>query len=140
MENNTNKNEKTFDKAFAMAWNEHQGGYSQNLAKKFLKFIKLQDLNVNTVLDVCCGSANFLSEMKANGKMCTGTEILDTYVEYNSKLQNLIGLDKNKNPSGNFYQFTVTNAKKIPVGEVTFVFPDAIDTSKITIDYNYVYY
>jgi 2-polyprenyl-3-methyl-5-hydroxy-6-metoxy-1,4-benzoquinol methylase len=97
MENNTNNSEKAFDKAFAMAWNEHQGGYSQNLAKKVLKFIKLQDLNVNTVLDVCCGSANFLSEMKANGKMCTGTEILDSYVEYN----------KNKYPNMSFFR---TNA------------------------------
>lgn len=80
MEQNTEKN---FDKAFAVAWNENQGSYSQNLAKKVLKFIKLQDLNVDTVLDVCCGSANFLAEMRANGKECTGTEILDSYVEYN---------------------------------------------------------
>ena len=83
-------NVKNFDKAFAMAWNEHQGSYSQNLAKKVLNFIKLQDLKVNTVLDVCCGSANFLNEMKQNGKMCTGTEILYTYVEYNkSKYTNI---------------------------------------------------
>lgn len=75
--------ENSFDKAFAMAWNENQGSYSQNLAKKILKFIKLQDLKVETVLDICCGSANFLSEMSANGKICTGTEILDSYVEYN---------------------------------------------------------
>lgn len=86
--------EKNFDKAFAMAWNEHQGNYSENLAKKVLKFIKLQGLNVNTVLDVCCGSANFLNEMKKNGKMCTGTEILDTYVAYN----------KSKYPNINFFR------------------------------------
>jgi hypothetical protein len=64
----------------------------------------------------------------------------DAYVEYNSKLQNLIGLDKNKKPSGNFYQFTETNTKKIPVGAVGFIFPSDTDTSKITIEYNYVYY
>ena len=90
-------NEKSFDKAFAIAWNENQGSYSQNLAKKVLKFIKLQDLKVDTVLDICCGSANFLSEMKANGKMCTGTEILDSYVEYNkSKFPNMHFLRTNK--------------------------------------------
>lgn len=87
MENN---NETSFDKAFAMAWNENQGSYSQNLAKKILKFIKLQELKVNTVLDICCGSANFLQEMMLNGKKCTGTEILDSYVEYNkSKFPNM---------------------------------------------------
>ena len=75
--------ENNFSKAFAIAWNENQGTYSQNLAKKILKFIKLQDLKVNSVLDICCGSANFLEEMKNNGKRCTGTEILDTYIEYN---------------------------------------------------------
>lgn len=73
----------SFDKAFAMAWNENQGGYSQNLAKKLLKFIKLQDLKVESVLDICCGSANFLNEMHNSGKTCVGTEILDSYVEYN---------------------------------------------------------
>lgn len=83
-------NENNFDKAFAMAWNENQGSYSQNLAKKILKFIKLQDLKVETVLDICCGSGNFLNEMSANGKTCTGTEILDSYVEYNkSKFPNI---------------------------------------------------
>lgn len=83
-------NESNFDKAFAIAWNENQGSYSQNLAKKVLKFIKLQDLKVETVLDVCCGSANFLNEMALNGKECTGTEILDSYVEYNkSKFPNM---------------------------------------------------
>ena len=90
-------NEKNFDKAFAIAWNENQGNYSQNLAKKVLKFIKLQDLKVDTVLDICCGSANFLNEMKANGKMCTGTEILDSYVEYNkSKYPNIHFLRTNQ--------------------------------------------
>ena len=79
---NINK-ESNFDKAFAIAWNENQGTYSQNLAKKILKFIKLQDLKVQSVLDICCGSANFLSEIKSNGMSCTGTEILDSYVEYN---------------------------------------------------------
>ncbi len=84
------KTENNFDKAFAIAWNENQGSYSQNLAKKVLKFIKLQDLKVDTVLDICCGSANFLCEMQDNGKTCTGTEILDSYVEYNkSKFPNI---------------------------------------------------
>ena len=86
---NINK-ESNFDKAFAIAWNENQGTYSQNLAKKILKFIKLQDLKVQSVLDICCGSANFLNEMKSNGMSCTGTEILDSYVEYNkSKYPNM---------------------------------------------------
>lgn len=84
----------TFEKAFAMAWNENQGSYSQNLAKKLLKFIKLQDLKVESVLDICCGSANFLSEMHASGKTCVGTEILDSYVEYN----------KSKFPDIEFYK------------------------------------
>ena len=84
--------EKNFDKAFAIAWSENQGSYSEDIAKKTLNFIKLQGLKVNTVLDICCGSANFLKEMKNNGKDCTGTEILDSYVEY----------DKSKYPNINF--------------------------------------
>lgn len=75
--------DSNFSKAFAIAWNENQGGYSETIAKKTLSFAKNQGLKINTVLDICCGSANFLREMQAAGKTCTGTEILDSYVEYN---------------------------------------------------------
>lgn len=75
--------DSNFSKAFAVAWNENQGSYSENIAKKTLAFAKNQNLKINSVLDICCGSANFLREMKARGKVCTGTEILDSYIEYN---------------------------------------------------------
>ncbi len=68
---------------YALAWNENQGSYSSTIAKKTLAFAANQGLKINTVLDICCGSANFLNEMNANGKICTGTEILDSYVEFN---------------------------------------------------------
>ena len=74
--------DKNFDTAFAIAWSENQGGYSEDIAKQTIKFAKLQGLKVDTVLDICCGSANFLAEMAMHGKKCTGTEILDSYVEY----------------------------------------------------------
>ena len=86
--------EKNFDKAFAIAWSENQGSYSEDIAKKTLNFLKLQGLKVNTVLDVCCGSANFLSIMSSHGKECTGTEILDSYIEY----------DKSKYPNITFHK------------------------------------
>ncbi len=82
--------ENNFDKAFAIAWSENQGNYSEDIAKKTLNFLKLQGLNANSVLDICCGSGNFLYEMSKNGKQCTGTEILDSYVAYDqSKYPNI---------------------------------------------------
>ena len=75
--------EQNFNKAFAIAWSENQGGYSENIAKKTINFVKVQGLKINSVLDVCCGSANFLKVMSDYGKKCTGTEILDSYIEYN---------------------------------------------------------
>ena len=76
--------EKNFDKAFAIAWSENQGSYSEDIAKKTLNFVKLQGLRVNSVPDICCGSANFLAEMRVHGKKCTGTEILDSYMFFKS--------------------------------------------------------
>ncbi|MBQ8451982.1 MAG: class I SAM-dependent methyltransferase [Clostridia bacterium] len=73
------------DKSFAIAWNENQGGYSEGIAKKVLTFAKNQGLKINTVLDIYCGSGNFLSIMEENGKTCTGTEVLDSYIEYNKQ-------------------------------------------------------
>lgn len=75
--------DSNFSKAFAIAWSENQGGYSETIAKKTLNFAKTQGLKINTVLDICCGSGNFLHEMHLSGKKCTGTEILDSYIEYN---------------------------------------------------------
>ena len=95
--------EENLTKSYADAWNENQGGYSESLAKKIYNFIKLQKLNVNSVLDVCCGSANFLSELQRYGIACTGTEILDSYIEYNKekfpnmrfiKSENILDFDK----------------------------------------------
>ena len=77
--------DSNFNKAFAIAWNENQGSYSETIAKKTLNFTKTQGLKINTVLDICCGSGNFLHEMHLNGKKCTGTEILDSYIEYNKQ-------------------------------------------------------
>lgn len=71
--------------SYAMAWSENQGSYSTSIAKKTLNFANNQGLKIKTVLDICCGSANFLEEMSENGKICTGTEILDSYVEYDKK-------------------------------------------------------
>lgn len=81
-----------FNEAFAVAWSENQGSYSATLARKILNFIKLQNLKVKSVLDICCGSANFLEYLKSNGLECTGTEFLDSYIEY----------DKNKFPDIKF--------------------------------------
>ncbi len=86
--------EKNFSKAFAIAWSENQGSYSSDIAKKTINFLKLQGLKAKTVLDICCGSADFLSEMSNNGFDCTGTEILDSYIEYN----------KSKYPKIKFYK------------------------------------
>ena len=77
-----NINDSNFSEAFAIAWSENQGNYSATLAQKVLNFITLPNLKVKTVLDVCCGSANFLEYMRDNGLDCTGTEFLDSYIQY----------------------------------------------------------
>lgn len=77
--------EEKLTKSYADAWNENQGSYSQGLAKKIYNFIKLQKLNINSALDVLCGSGNFLDELQRYGIACTGTEILDSYIEYNKE-------------------------------------------------------
>ncbi len=90
-------------KAYADAWNINQGNYSESLAKKLAAFIKLQKLDISSALDICCGSANFLNELQRYGIACTGTEILDSYINYNTekypnirfiKTENILDFDK----------------------------------------------
>ena len=59
--------EEKLTKSYADAWSENQGSYSEGLAKKIHNFIKLQNLNINSALDICCGSANFLNELQKYG-------------------------------------------------------------------------
>lgn len=77
--------EENLTKSYADAWNDNQGSYSETLAKKLANFIKLQKLDVSSALDICCGSGNFLNELQRHGISCTGTEILDSYIEYNTE-------------------------------------------------------
>jgi len=72
-------------KAYADAWSENQGNYSASLAKKLSAFLKIQKIDVSSALDICCGSANFLNELQRFGIACTGTEILDSYIDYNKE-------------------------------------------------------
>lgn len=76
---------ENLNKTYADAWNINQGNYSESLAKKIASFIKLQKLNINTAIDICCGSGNFLNELQRYGIECTGTEILDSYINFNSE-------------------------------------------------------
>ena len=85
---------ENISEAFAVAWNENQGTYSETIAKRLIKFLKIQGLKANSVLDICCGSANFLEKLKEAGLSCSGTEILDSYIAY----------DKRKFPDMNFYK------------------------------------
>ena len=78
-----NVTDSKMNKAFAIAWNENQGSYSETIAKKTISFIKNQGLKISSVLDICCGSANFLNELHKHNLSCTGTEILDSYIDYN---------------------------------------------------------
>lgn len=68
--------------ALPIAWNRTQGNFSENVAGKILKFEKLQNLSFETVLDLCCGTANLLSVMKEAGKICTGTETSEEFCYY----------------------------------------------------------
>lgn len=90
----------------AYAWQETQGKYSEELAKKILNFEKIQKLKFNSVLDICCGSANLLKIIQSANKRCFGTEIDSEFIEYNKqnfptmgfyKSENILDIDKFKN-------------------------------------------
>ncbi len=76
---------KNFNKAFAIAWNQNQGDYKKKKKKKIINFAKLQSIKIDSALDICCGSANFLKYLSNYGIDCTGTEIMDSYIEYDKE-------------------------------------------------------
>lgn len=85
------------DLDFAKAWDQSQGDFSKNLAQNIIKYIKENKIKVETALDICCGTSNFLNVLNSEGIICFGTEIDQSMIDYS----------KEKYPSIT-YQFTPT--------------------------------
>lgn len=65
----------------------------------------------------------------------------DVYVQYDSKTQNLTGLDSNQKPTGTFYSIEKLTAAKVLAGEsLQLRFKSSSIQSTIGVEYNYIYY
>ncbi len=73
------------DLDFAKAWDSSQGDFSKNLAQNIIKYIKENRIKVETALDICCGTSNYLSEIASEGILCTGTEIDKSMIDYSKE-------------------------------------------------------
>lgn len=72
----------SFDINYATAWSQDQGGFSSGLAQNLIGYIKNNNLNYKTCLDICSGTGEFLSYFSKQGYTCYGTEIAKSMVDY----------------------------------------------------------
>lgn len=81
---------------FGQVWSETERTFSENLARRILNFEKMQKLKIQSVLDICSGSGDLLSILANEGKICTGTEINDNFLDYCLKKYSNIKFFKTK--------------------------------------------
>lgn len=79
---NTNENTYDFDIYYAEAWSKRQGNFSFGLANNLIKYLKNYHIYVNSVLDVCSGSGEFISIMRNICTDCMGVDNADGYLNY----------------------------------------------------------
>ena len=71
-----------FDIYYAEAWSRRQGSFSFGLANNLIKYLKANHIYVNSVLDVCSGSGEFISIMRNICTDCMGVDNADGYLSY----------------------------------------------------------
>lgn len=75
---------QSFDKNYASAWSVDQGGFSYQLANNLIAYLNKNKIKVETCLDVCCGTGEFLNILSKNGIECFGTEVAKSMIDYSS--------------------------------------------------------
>ncbi len=75
-------NQFKFDVWYAEAWSRRQGYFSFKIANNLKKVMEAKKLKINSVLDVCSGSGEFLSFMSTFVPTCVGVDNADGYLEF----------------------------------------------------------
>ena len=79
------KIDRSFDDKFAESWYKLGGDFSYMFSKKVLEYLKKNNKNAKSVLDIYCGAANFLAEMQKAGFVCYGTEGSEAFIRFNKE-------------------------------------------------------
>ena len=85
------------DLDFAKAWDKNQGDFSKNLAINVINFAKQNKIKIESALDVCCGTSNFLNELNNEGIVCTGTEIDQSMIDFSKEKYPIFNYQLTKN-------------------------------------------
>ncbi len=71
-----------FDVWYAEAWSRKQGNFSFKLANNLIRFLKANNINIKSVLDVCSGSGEFISVLRNICTDCVGVDNAEGYLDY----------------------------------------------------------
>jgi len=74
--------QNSFDIKYAEAWHKKQGDFSSRLAHGLVNYMKSHNLKINSCLDVCCGTGEFIDCMKNVIPVCAGNEIAQSMIDY----------------------------------------------------------
>lgn len=82
VENLVMGNKFEFDEWYAEAWSRKQAGFSEKLANTLISYLKTNNRPVQSVLDVCSGSGEFVSILRNITTDCVGVDNAEGYLSY----------------------------------------------------------
>lgn len=94
LEQAVNGNQFDFDEWYAEAWSRKQGGFSASVANNLIKYLKTNAKPVKSVLDVCSGAGEFISQMRNICVDCMGVDNADGYLNYAKSKHNDVEFKK----------------------------------------------
>ena len=71
----------SFDKNYAMAWSQNEGGFSSQVATNLLRLREKGKINFNSCLDILCGTGEFIRLLKKNGVAVEATEVAQSMID-----------------------------------------------------------
>ena len=75
----------SFDKNYAKAWSQNEGGFSSQVANNLIKLREKGKLKFSSCLDVLCGTGEFVRIMAKNGIKAEATEIAQSMIDVASE-------------------------------------------------------
>ena len=80
--------DNSFNDQYAKAWYSIGGDFSYIFSKKLLAYLKKNNLEPKSIMDIYCGSGNLLAEFHKAGLKCVGTEGSKAFIEFNKENYN----------------------------------------------------
>lgn len=70
---------------FARAWDNSRGSFASEFAENLINYANSNNIKIQSIMDICCGSSNLLRVFHNKGFTCVGTESRQGMFDYSKE-------------------------------------------------------